>query len=910
MKTTAPAIAIAFVLILGGCTRPGLGPENGEDRPSKGVSFTISTMAPATRTALAPVEGDTGKDRIDWIGGDWIRIYSPQASVNSGSKGAPTDYYVASIVTSDDRLSSRGSLYEVDPDKYIALSNAATHDFYAFYPSPDAVRMQNDNNNGGYHPVSPEEPLFGSGDAKPAMLTGADAGKASFPFSASQKTVLREGTGETVSPGVVVFPVYEPDMRYAPMVAVARDIASDAASIPLSFYPAFTVYQIIVRTMDNDVRLTAVSLTTSDDNTVLSGTVTGTMNSVTGSNATPFTITSIDNPGNTVALDLSGLDGQAMTIAKGMPATFYLLAPPKEATALTLNLTGYFGSTTLTTRSLKLQKRDAEGQMQWITFEPFKKHNIGTINTPVTLDAGGEDIIVWDVKPLTDQWFTVSSTGKRVRFTSSNLMYAGNTFPSSPWRLMEYPWIVTAENANTTPAGFAQGVDFGLFPWASASVLSGNENDLFIEGTDLDYGPSIISGEWFPASDWDWGVHTVRTYDGLEQFDGLRTLSADEWTYLMEKNNGQNCGYGRIVYGTQETYGMILIPDNFVLPSDLSFYHDSPNTYSVGDFVRLAAAGAVFLPVAGYYKQINGQSVSPEYLSPYAAYWSSTAALAQIGTVNCLGARAFIWNSTDGFSNDPMPRSYRFSVRLVKDETAPVEEHPALFSVSASKRVIFARGNLMMLRADAFAFTGYQWRYDEVATPGYGFSHFGWSPLTNWPANTSSVSTDYANSSEAFNDWGTLIGDYAGWRTLTQTEWEYIFTGRPDAANKWARATITYNNKDWKGVVLLPDNWAGPGLAATAQATSDNFTLNNYDEVAKWLEMERYGAVFLPFAGNRGGDSNLIFENVEEQGFYHSSTYGSANPYILQLRKTSEPQMSALNKRAGRSVRLVRDYTE
>ena len=116
-----------------------------------------------------------------------------------------------------------------------------------------------------------------------------------------------------------------------------------------------------------------------------------------------------------------------------------------------------------------------------------------------------------------------------------------------------------------------------------------------------------------------------------------------------------------------------------------------------------------------------------------------------------------------------------------------------------------------------------------------------------------------------FLDWGTNVinGEPAGtWRTLSESEWTYLFFSRTDADKLFGFTTVG----DITGLVVLPDGWTTPqGVTFTPstehgleyykdgyyKAYNYDFSTRNVYTFADWLKMEAAGAVFLPAAGYR-----------------------------------------------------------
>lgn len=116
-------------------------------------------------------------------------------------------------------------------------------------------------------------------------------------------------------------------------------------------------------------------------------------------------------------------------------------------------------------------------------------------------------------------------------------------------------------------------------------------------------------------------------------------------------------------------------------------------------------------------------------------------------------------------------------------------------------------------------------------------NYSGWIDLFGWgtgngPLNHSENNNDYST----FCDWGSYgMGD--GWRTPTLEEWDYLFTGRSDAYNKYGAAIVN----GVAGIVVLPDNWVLP--SGLSFKHSFDYSQNTYDN-ASWSKMEEAGAVF------------------------------------------------------------------
>lgn len=195
--------------------------------------------------------------------------------------------------------------------------------------------------------------------------------------------------------------------------------------------------------------------------------------------------------------------------------------------------------------------------------------------------------------------FSVSET-KKVYFSSGNLQYHCK---NKEWRFapLQYDCIGSGnENISDDYDGYVD-----LFGWGT-----GNNPTLASENDD-DY-----------ATFTDWGTY-------LDGGNVWHTLTNEEWKYLIKGRENASKKYG--VAEVAGVGGVILLPDDWVLPKGLSFnsgvasedgkqYYRTKNIISSGDWQKMESAGAVFFPASGYR---FGNTL--EYFGKNGYYWSSTA---------------------------------------------------------------------------------------------------------------------------------------------------------------------------------------------------------------------------------------------------------------------------------------------
>ena len=252
--------------------------------------------------------------------------------------------------------------------------------------------------------------------------------------------------------------------------------------------------------------------------------------------------------------------------------------------------------------------------------------------------------------------FTVNSYGDQVRFSQGNLQYIGSA--GTPyWKFADKQWETLGNNGQGSTS---QNVDRDLFGWGTSGYNHGavcyqpwstsqTNSDYFAYGNryrDLNNSTGQA----------DWGYNAIRN-GGNQENSGWRTLTKDEWTYIL---TGRNTPSGiRFAMGSVNGVdGLILLPDNW----DASTYtlnetNDDyggfyANTISATDWTTiLEANGAVFLP-----KTVGREGTS---ITTNCNYWSST--YSDINNAYCV----YFSNNYIGFGNTVNNRSTGNVVRLV-----------------------------------------------------------------------------------------------------------------------------------------------------------------------------------------------------------------------------------------------------
>ncbi len=501
------------------------------------------------------------------------------------------------------------------------------------------------------------------------------------------------------------------------------------------------------------------------------------------------------------------------------------------------------------------------------------------------------DIEYAEAKPLRGR-FTINADGEQIVFSQGDLQY----FPQlDTFQFAANQWERSTDNDYRTKYTKAW---IDIFSW-------GMENDFILQTTASSTGADYV----------DFGTRAIANGGG--QPNQWRTLSFDEWQYLLEERpNAAQKAASATVNGV---VGYMLLPDTWHMPKGLKFrpgwrYSSYDpydlNTYSLEDWQRMEEAGAVFLP--------NGD------------LWTSTP---QNMSGSADENHAYVLS---------MDKHYNFyfgqethlcilsaaQVRLVQaptlpePEVAPVtynSEKPLTgkFLVGEDKVVIFSQGNLQYNDyVQTWQFAENQWDYlskehNISISEGYAewFDLFGWGTgnhptLDDW---------DY-NRYLDFTDWGINPIRNGGnepnqWFTLSKEEWEYLFEYQSHAA------AIVHGIK---GRIVLPK------VMAVYPDYLNCSTMNENDNVLtdeQWAEMEANGAVFLPAALLRYRDQ----EAARDQIVYNNQPlrFWTSTPYTDEYVQTSEYAWtvyiqqgynrwyytSNISRECGLPVRLVQETT-
>ena len=440
--------------------------------------------------------------------------------------------------------------------------------------------------------------------------------------------------------------------------------------------------------------------------------------------------------------------------------------------------------------------------------------------------------------------------GKTVTFSPGNLQYHP---ANNEWRFAksQKDYIGFANsNCSSTYNGWLD-----LFGWST----SANNFGVSTSEDDADYYGSFV----------DWGTNKI----GNDAPNTWRTLSKDEWKYVVfnRPNASSLCGVAQV----NGVNGLILLPDNWTCPSGVTFksgfhsewgidYYAAYQTFTADQWSKLEAAGAVFLPAAGY------RYVSNVYfVQNYGYYWSATEG-------SSYEAYHLRFTSDEAYMYY-YDRDLGHSVRLVKDisggttpntPTEPENTENGHEYVDLGLSVKWATCNVGATKPEEY---GDYFAWGETQPKSYyDWSNYKWcngsdDTQTKYCTNSSYGIVDHKTVLEAADDAATV--NWGGsWRMPTKAEQNELRT----------ECTWTWTTENGLNGYRITSNKAG------------------YTDKS----------IFLPAAGARYC-SDLL--NAGSYGFYWSSSLRTDYPYNAEgwCFLSDYKDLIYDSRNYGRSVRPV-----
>lgn len=209
--------------------------------------------------------------------------------------------------------------------------------------------------------------------------------------------------------------------------------------------------------------------------------------------------------------------------------------------------------------------------------------------------------------------------GKKVHFSQGNLKYVNGTWS---FHTNQYDYMGGSSHSVNDSTDLFGWVGASSTVFTSAPAMYGVSTSVTYD----DYGTSVSD-----ALKADWGNLAISN-GGNAVNSGWKTLTggSGEWGYLVTRTASTVGGTsnGRYAKATVDgKVGIILFPDVYTHPTDV----DAPasvntpdakftvNNYAPAVWAKMEAAGAVFLPAAGY-----RQKSSVKAVGTFGLYWSSS----------------------------------------------------------------------------------------------------------------------------------------------------------------------------------------------------------------------------------------------------------------------------------------------
>jgi hypothetical protein len=266
--------------------------------------------------------------------------------------------------------------------------------------------------------------------------------------------------------------------------------------------------------------------------------------------------------------------------------------------------------------------------------------------------------------------FSINDNHDLVYFSQGNLQ-AQRDGTNWKWMFAEHQHeYIQNFQANVSPDSPENGHKIDLFGWSS--VYINNNFGIQSSTNDSDYRSVFF----------DWGWSNIINGGGNKQW---RTPSESEFDYILNCRNSEtpiagvlSARYIRVQLGSSDgsIKGIVLFPDHYVLPTlehstitwnDINEENSPGVILDWGDWGKMEAAGAVFLPAAGFRKGKEVTLVWKNYPEGY--YWTSSQGSGEGNADDCGRALEFGKCQIDpdeySIEMEDALRHAGFSVRLI-----------------------------------------------------------------------------------------------------------------------------------------------------------------------------------------------------------------------------------------------------
>ena len=177
--------------------------------------------------------------------------------------------------------------------------------------------------------------------------------------------------------------------------------------------------------------------------------------------------------------------------------------------------------------------------------------------------------------------------GKQVRFSTGNLQYNA---AANIWRFADRQFDIIGFDNMKYGKHYAGWID--LFAWGTSGYR--DKTPYYYSPIPANFGNGTNKN--IDGTSYDWGVYN-RISNGGNREGQWRSLSVYEWAYIL---TGRPDAWRLRTMGQIEgTQGLVLLPDNWLARGFDTLDFNTIYRFTVGQWLVMERAGAVFLPAAG-----------------------------------------------------------------------------------------------------------------------------------------------------------------------------------------------------------------------------------------------------------------------------------------------------------------------
>lgn len=414
------ASLLGGLILLAGCQKEGglSGSKDGQFRFGAKSNARI-----LTRSDYGDYNNDKTHQDIVWKNTDDIRIYSPTAArrvgVEQGLAEAERYYWADYKIIPDASNKTKATIENVNNDGNYTADQVGTN----VNGNPDlgnglAWRRGEEDKDHTFYAVYPAVKQRGvaADEGKGIANVPGTGGEIALNIPAGNQNFSEKGNLE----------------QYGYMTAYAKGKGTDK-EIKLDFYPAFTAFEISIRSADAAIGFSSFTLSAASETApALTGSYKAKYDA-SGNRTYDFTAADAATGNRAISVNLNGYSAPAASENKDL--TFTVLALPRDLSGLSVTF-ALAGSGTTVTRTLKLNKNGNP-----VSFTGGNKHRIYGL-----VLSNGELLISVETKPWEEGSFHEYTTIEDVStFFESYQRWNGKTDPND-WSVPNYVGIAAGRS--------------------------------------------------------------------------------------------------------------------------------------------------------------------------------------------------------------------------------------------------------------------------------------------------------------------------------------------------------------------------------------------------------------------------------------------------------------------------------